>query len=163
MTGVHALNAKVLANAEAHSREPTVPWDHFFVFEFDKILEDQRFSLAGQFCLKVFEPPEPLDSDEKDKRKESRGFINPYTNGEEALEPKELIYRCSHVAKVLESFRIMENKKIERIVPPICTIRYDRENFEVALQDLEELDYRDPEDVPDHQLSHYWESAKMRG
>ena len=128
--------------------------------EFDKVLEDQRFSLAGQFCLKVFEPP---DSKEKVNRKDGRGFINPYTNGEEALEPKELVDRCGLVARELESFRIMENKMIERILPPLCTTRYEREHFEVSMRDLQDLDYRDPEDVPDYQLSHYWESAKMRG
>ena len=161
MTGIYLLNAKIVANAEAQSRELTVPWEHFFVFEFDKVLEDQRFSLAGQFCLKVFEP---LDSEkEKVKRKVATGFANPYIHGEESLPAKELVDRCGLVARELESFRIMVYVLVERIAAPICTLSFDREQFESWLPEIQYLDYRKSGEVLDHQLSHFWESAKMRG
>ena len=160
-TGIYSLNAKVVADVEAQSRELTIPWDYFFAFEFDKMLEDQQFSLAGQFCLKVFEPP--VSVVDKTKRKPNTGFVNPYIRGNEALEPKELVYRCGLIAKELESFRIMKNVQVQKIEEQLCTLKYDRDDFEACLYYIQTLDYKDSGEVPDHELAHFWESSRMHG
>ena len=52
---------------------------------------------AVRWHTEVFEPPDSVK--DKIKRKVSAGFKNPYTDGEEALEPKELVDRCGLVAR----------------------------------------------------------------
>ena len=74
-----------------------------------------------------------------------------------------MVERCELLAKELESFRVMPNCRIRRMTEQICTWRYSRADFEERLKYVGEMDYKYDDEIENHELSHYWESVKMKG